>query len=221
MQKAVIVASKENKLTSLAKALEKRDIEAIVLEREDVRGIEALEKKAEEIGKIDYLIISSLCDKKFAGKNLAELEFDEYKEWKYFALRQFYELNATFVKKMVENGGGKLMGLISAAGATPSRGECMNGAAGAALFMGMQCIAEESHEDNIYTTTVAIGPLDGETNAYRTDDSVQLHIPSHALLNEEKVMNKVADLLLLTGEDMTGNLINLDAGLSCAFMREW
>lgn len=221
MQKAVIVASRENKLTSLAKALEARGIEAVVVEREDIRGLETMEKKAEEIGKIDYLVISSLCDKKFAGKNLAELEIEEYREWKYYALRQFYEINATFVKRMIENGGGKILGLVSAAGATPTFGECMNGGAGAALFMGLQCVAEESFEDNIFTTTVAIGATDGDTNTFRTDEQVMLHVPSHAMMSEEKVMDKVAGLMLMTGEEMTGNLINLDAGLSCAFMREW
>ena len=221
MQKAVIVASKENGLASVAAALRKRDIETIVLEREEENSLALMADAAEQAGKIDYLIISSLCDKVLRGRNLCELTTEEYKTWKYYALRQFYEINATFVKKMAANGGGKVLGVISEAGVIPSYGECLNGAAGAALAMGLQCMAEESHEDGIYTNTVAIGGVDGETHFMRDDAEYILHVPSKALMSEEEVAEKIADILMATDDKWTGNILTVDAGFSCAYMREW
>ena len=67
--------------------------------REDVNSISLLADAAEKADKVDCLILSSLCHKASEGKNLAELTTEEYKTWKYQALRQFYEISATFVKK--------------------------------------------------------------------------------------------------------------------------
>jgi len=189
--------------------------------REDVKGLDLLTDAAEKAGKVDYLIISSLCDKAFEGKNLAELTTEEYKTWKYYALRQFYEISATFVKKMAENGGGKVLGVISEAGVVPSFGQCMNGGAGAALAMGLQCMAAESLEDKIYTNTVAVGGADGETRFMRDDESYLLHVPSKALMSEEEVAEKIVNILMITDDKMTGNIMTIDAGFSCAYMREW
>ena len=220
MQKAVIVASKENRLDSLARVLTERGIETTVLMREDVNSMDLLADAAEKAGKVDYLILSSLCDKSLEGKNLAELTTEEYKTWKYYALRQFYEISATFVKKMEEHGG-KVLGVISEAGVVPSFGMCMNGGAGAALAMGLQCMAAESLEYGIYTNTVAIGGTDGADRFMRDDESYLLHVPSKALMSEDEIAEKIADILMLTDDKMTGNIMTLDAGFSCAYMREW
>ena len=220
MQKAVIVASRENKLSSLARVLSEREIETTVLMREDVNSITLLADASEKAGKVDFLILSALCDKTYEGKNLAELTTEEYRTWKYYALRQFYEISATFVKKM-EAHGGKVLGVISEAGVVPSLGMCMNGGAGAALAMGLQCMAAESFEYGIYTNTVAIGATDGESRFMRDDESYLLHVPSKALMSENDIAEKIANVLLLTDDKMTGNVLTLDAGFSCAYMREW
>ena len=220
MQKAVIVASRENKLSSLAHVLTERGIETTVLMREDVNSITLLADAAEKAGKVDFLILSALCDKTYEGKNLAELTTEEYRTWKYYALRQFYEISATFVKKMEKNGG-KVLGVISEAGVIPSFGMCMNGGAGAALAMGLQCMAAESFEYGVYTNTVAIGGTDGENRFMRNDESYLLHVPSKALMSENEIAEKIANVLMLTDDKMTGNILTLDAGFSCAYMREW
>ena len=221
MQKAVIIASKENPLTSLAGVLKKRDIDVSVLMREDFNSTAMFAEAAEREGKVDCLFISALCDKALENKNLAELTTEEYKTWKYFALKQFYEISATFVKKMVANGGGKVIGIISEAGAVPSLGQCMNGGAGAALAMGLQSMAAESTEDNIFTNTIAIGGTNGKDRFMSDDESYIAHVPGKALLDEEEVAEKIADILMLTDKNMTGNIMTVDAGFSCAFMREW
>jgi len=122
---------------------------------------------------------------------------------------------------MAENGGGKVLGIVSEAGVIPSYGECMNGGAGAALAMGLQCMAEESHEDGIYTNTVAVGGADGDTHFMRTDAEYVLHVPAKALMSEEEVAEKIADILMATDDKWTGNILTVDAGFSCAYMREW
>ena len=223
MQKAVIISSKENKFETLKKELEQRNIEAFILERETVNSMELLAKKAEELGDIDYLIISSLCDAKFRKRSLHELSTEEYREWKYYALVQFYEINATFVKKMVEKGGGVVTGIISEAGATPTRGECLNGAAGAALFMGIQCMAEESHEDGMYANAVAIGVMEenDDFDPMIRDEEILKHIPSHKCLTKETVCKSIADVMMGTNAALTGNIVNIDSAFSCAYMREW
>ena len=221
MQKAVIVASRENGLAPLAEALKKRGIETTVLLREDVNSLSLLADAAEKEGKVDYLIISALCDRSFEGKNLAELSTEEYKTWKYYALRQFYEISATFVKNMEKNGGGKVLGVISEAGVIPTFGMCMNGGAGAALAMGLQCMAAESLELGIYTNTVAIGGTDGADRFMRDDESYLLHVPSKALMSEEDIAEKIVSILMITDDKMTGNIMTIDAGFSCAYMREW
>lgn len=221
MQKAVIIASRENPLAPLANALKKRDIEVSVLMREDFSSTAMFAEAAEKEGKVDFLFISALCDKALEGKNIAELTTEEYRTWKYYGLKQFYEISATFVKKMVANGGGKVIGIISEAGAIPSRGQCMNGGAGAALAMGLQSMAAESTEDNIYTATVAIGGTSGEDRFMRDDESYIMHVPGKTLLSEEEVAEKIVHILMLTDKNMTGNVMTIDAGFSCAFMREW
>lgn len=221
MQKAVIIASRENPLASLADALKKRDIEVSVLMREDFNSTAMFAQAAEKEGKVDYLFISALCDKALENKNIAELTTEEYRTWKYYGLKQFYEISATFIKKMVGNGGGKVIGVISEAGAIPSFGQCMNGAAGAALAMGLKSMAAESTEDNIFTNTVAVGAADGETRFMRDDESYIMHVPSKALLSEAEVAEKIVNVLMLTDKNWTGNVLTMDAGFSCAYMREW
>jgi short-subunit dehydrogenase len=221
MQKAVIIASKENGLAPLANELRKREIEVSVLLREDFSSTAMFAEAAEREGKVDYLFISALCDKALENKNLAELTTEEYKTWKYYALKQFYEISATFVKKMVGNGGGKVIGIISEAGAIPSFGQCLNGGAGAALAMGLQSMAAESTEDNIFTNTVAVGGTVGEDRFMRDVESYIMHVPGKALISEDEVAKKIVDILMLTDKNMTGNVMTIDAGFSCAFMREW
>ena len=221
MQKAVIIASRENGLAPLANELKKRDIEVSVLLREDFSSTAMFAEAAEKEGKVDYLFISALCDKAYENKNLADLTTEEYRAWKYYGLKQFYEISATFVKKMVANGGGKVIGVISEAGVIPSFGQCLNGAAGAALAMGLQSMAAESTEDNIFTCTVAIGGADGEDRFMRDDESYIMHVPGKALISEAAAAEKIVDILMLTDKNMTGNVMTIDAGFSCAFMREW
>ncbi len=223
MPKAVILSSKENRLETLKAELENRGIEAVIVERESVNSKALLEKKAEEIGKIDFLVISSLCDEKYRRKNLHDLSTEDYLEWKYYSLIQFYEINTSFVKKMIANGGGVVTAVISAAGATPSRGECLNGAAGAALFMGIQCLAEESHEDGIYANAAAIGALEhnDDIRPMINDEEILMHIPSNALMTKEAACRSIADIMLGTNAAVTGNIINVDSAFSCAYMREW
>lgn len=221
MQKAVIIASRENGLAPLATELKKRDIEVTVLMREDFNSTAMFAEAAEREGKVDYLFISALCDKAYENKNIAELTTEEYRSWKYYGLKQFYEISATFVKKMVGNGGGKVIGVISEAGVVPSFGQCLNGAAGAALAMGLQSMAAESTEDSIFTNTVAVGGAVGEDRFMRDDESYIMHVPSKTLLSEAEVAEKIVDILMLTDKNMTGNVMTIDAGFSCAFMREW
>lgn len=221
MQKAVIIASRENGLAPLATELKKRDIEVTVLMREDFNSTAMFAEAAEREGKVDYLFISALCDKAYENKNIAELNTEEYRTWKYYGLKQFYEISATFIKKMVGNGGGKVIGVISEAGVVPSFGQCLNGAAGAALAMGLQSMAAESTEDSIFTNTVAVGGVVGEDRFMRDDESYIMHVPGKALLSEAEVAEKIVDILMLTDKNMTGNVMTIDAGFSCAFMREW
>ena len=221
MQKAVIIASRENGLAPLATELKKRDIEVTVLMREDFNSTAMFAEAAEREGKVDYLFISALCDKAYENKNIAELTTEEYRSWKYYGLKQFYEISATFIKKMVGNGGGKVIGVISEAGVVPSFGQCLNGAAGAALAMGLQSMAAESTEDSIFTNTVAVGGAVGEDRFMRDDESYIMHVPSKTLLSEAEVAEKIVDILMLTDKNMTGNVMTIDAGFSCAFMREW
>lgn len=223
MKKAVILSSRENRLNTLKDELAKRGVEAVIVERESVNSKALLEKKAAELGRIDYLVISSLCDEKYRRKTMHELSTEDYYEWKYYSLIQFYEINATFIKKMIENGGGVVTAVISAAGATPTRGESMNGAAGAALFMGIQCLAEESLEDNIYANAVALGSIEENDDfcPMIADAEMLRHLPGKKLLKKEDVCRSIADVMMSTNAVMTGNIINVDAAFSCAYMREW
>ena len=38
---------------------------------------------------------------------------------------------------------------------------------------------------------------------------------------KEEVAEKIVDILMITDKNMTGNVMTIDAGFSCAFMREW
>jgi len=221
MQKAVIIASKENPLAPLANELSKREIEVSVLMREDFNSTAMFAEAAEKEGRVDFLFISALCDKSLENKNLVDLTTEEYRTWKYYGLKQFYEISATFIKKMVGNGGGKVIGIISEAGVIPSYGQCLNGAAGAALAMGLQSMAAESTEDNIFTAAIAVGGTVGENRFMRDDESYIMHVPGKMLLSEEAVAEKIVDILMVTDKNMTGNIMTIDAGFSCAYMREW
>jgi short-subunit dehydrogenase len=223
MKKAVIFSSRENRFMTLKAELEQRGIEVVMIERETVNSKALLAEKAEELGKVDYLIISSLCDDKFRKVTLHDLSTEDYLEWKYYALIQYYEINATFVKKMVANGGGVVLGVISEAGKTPSKGECLNGAAGAALHMGIQCLAEECREDGIAANTVALGVVEENDDFYPMirDAEILKHVPSGACITKEEACKSIADVLLCTNGALTGNLVNVDSAFSCAYMREW
>ncbi len=122
-RKGIIISSKENPLLSLKRELDARGDDVTVLFREDLKSCEQMSEKAEELGAPDYLIISALCDSALIGKNLCELTTEEYKDWKFYSLIQFYEINAAFVKRMIANGGGKVLGVIPAAGRVPSKNE--------------------------------------------------------------------------------------------------
>ncbi len=223
MIKTVIISSRENPLHSLENELKKRGHDATVIFREDVGSLALMQAKADELGAPDCLVISALCDRSLDGKNLYELEPDEYKKWKYYSLTQFYEINAAFVKKMAENGGGRILGIISGAGVIPAKKQCMNGGAGAALYMGIQCVSEESHEEGIYANVAAVGAAEDndDIRPMINDAEMMKHVPSGTLLKPEKIAAKLADILEGTDEMMTGNVITLDAGFSCAYMREW
>lgn len=222
-QRGIIIASRENPLSLLAKELENRGNEVRILFREDVDSAEKLKNAADAMEAPDFLIISALCDRALEGKNLSDLTAEEYYHWKYFALQQFYDINAAFIGKMVNNGGGKLMGILSEAGVIPTKNECMNGGAGAALVMGMQCVAEESHEDGIYTCAVALGSMENCDDFRPTvnDPETTIHMPGKKLLSPEELVARCADVLEMTGPVFTGNVVTLDGGFSCAYMREW
>ena len=48
-----------------------------------------------------------------------------------------------------------------------------------------------------------------------------LHVPGKALISEDEAAKKIVDILMLTDKNMTGNVMTIDAGFSCAGMREW
>ena len=222
-QKGLMIASRENPLKQIAEELRGRGMEVTVLYREDVNSAEKLQLAAAGMEAPDFLILSSLCDRGLEKKNYSELTPEEYYDWKYYALQQFYDISAAFVSKMVSHGGGKVLGILSEAGVIPTKNECMNGGAGAALVMGLQCMAEESHEDGIYTCAVAIGSME-EAEGFRAtvnDPETVIHLPGKKLLSPDEVAARVVDLLEATGPVMTGNVITLDGGFSCAYMREW
>ena len=95
--------------------------------------------------------------------------------------------------------------MISEAGVIPSFGMCTNGGAGAALAMGLQCIATESIEYGIYTNTVVVDGTDGENRFMRDDESYLLHVPARKLMSEDEIAEKIDDILMLTDEKMTEN----------------
>ncbi len=222
-KKAAVIASKENPLTALVKEMEARGIETKLIYREDIKGYDAMEPVAEEIGSVDYLVISALQDKVLESKTIDQLTQEEYEDWKYYSLVQFYDINRTFVKRMVEAGGGIVFGVASEAAVTPAIHQMANGGAGAALVMGLKCLAEESNAEGIFTNAVAIGALEKNDDMAPMvlDDEMIKHLPAGHAIPEEQAVKKTVDLMTITDSAFTGNVISVDGAFSCAYMREW
>lgn len=223
MKRAVIISSRENPFKLLAAELEERGTEVILLAREDVDSYEKLQAKCDEIGKIDVLFYSALCDKKLEGKRWIDMTTDEYQQWKYYGFVHFYEVNRSFVKGMTDNGGGKIIAIGSEAGVVPSIYQAANGAASAGLFMCIRNISVESAQDKIYTNAISVGAVDSNQD-FRpmTDDCEMLrHLPSGRTMSPEDVVKKIADIAEKTDEIFTGNVISIDNAFENAYMREW
>lgn len=224
---AAVIASKQNPLTSLKNEMENRGIAVKMYFREDIKGYEAADAAAQElfdgVGKLDYLVIEALEDKNYTGKGIEELSEEEYASWKYYAFGWFYDINRTFIKRMAETGGGVVFGICSESGVVPAIHQAMNGAAGASLYMGLKCLAEESLEDGIFTNTLAIGSTEDNNSIHpmTLDAQIVKHIPAGNILTEDKIMKKAVDLMMLTDDTFTGNVFCADAAFSCAYMREW
>lgn len=220
---AVVISSKQNPLKSIADEMETRGISTKIIYREDVKGYDVMEKMAQEIGGVDYLVISSLQDSELQSKTIDQFTQAEYDDWKYYSLVQFYDINRTFIKRMVENGGGVVFGVTSEASVTPAIHQMANGGSGAALVMGLKCLAEESNGEGIYTNAVAIGTLEknDDMTPMILDDEMLKHIPSGNAISKEQAVKKIVDLLTITDSAFTGNVISVDAAFSCAYMREW
>ena len=224
---AAVIASRQNPLTGLVGELESRGIAVKLFLREDIRGYEAADAAAEELfkeaGKLDYLVIGAIEDECYVGKSIDMLTSEEYASWKYYSLGWFYDVNRTFIKRMAETGGGAVLGICSEAGVVPSVKQAMNGAAGAALAMGIKNLAEESLADGIYANVLAIGSVEENDDIHpmTLDAEIVKHIPAGNVLTEERVMKKAADVLLMTDDVFTGNVLCADAAFSCAYMREW
>ncbi len=224
---AIIIASKENPLDAFAKELNSRKVLTRVLFREDMVGFESMERKALEVfsdlEKVDYLVISALQNEQLEKKTIDMLSEEEYREWKYYSLVQFYHINRCFIGRMVETGGGCVFGICSQSGITSSKNLSLDGASGAALIMGLKCLAEESHEENIFTNAVGLGAIEENEHMHSMNLDAQIvkHIPSGYVMTEEQAVKKIADLMQLTDSSFTGNALSIDAAFSCSYMREW
>ena len=201
------------------------------------KGIEAINMDGDMLNRLDeshaalftngrnirYIVYSALLEKDIFPSKITALSVQDWKAWKHHVYNRLFNVNRFLVEKMLPKGEGHFLVVGAISGVIPSNGEELSGAASASAFMIMKSMAAELAAEGLTASAVALGVLEEGTGAVTLDNTekTRSHIPSGKPLSAWDAAEGIVKQLTESPCQWNGNVIRMDSGFSCSYMREW
>ena len=218
-KKAIVITSPSLLMTQVVSRLEESGVTTKVLNKSLIKSKKDACSLAEQYAAdgFDYVVYSALLPEQKYPCNILEMEPDEWEEWKTDVFSSSY-YSYQFFKKLLDFGKGKYFVVGSSAGLFPDTTKETEGAASAAVFMDMRCVAAEISNADVTVNGFAVGDIEGKD---AQDENKLNHIPIHRYGDAESIADRMVSNILSDDLFMNGTVINLDGGFSSRYMREW
>ncbi len=214
-QTAVLVCEEGGRPYELEKGMELAGYRVFKIDSKKTEQLQelldAVFKCVGEDGKVDAVVYAASGSKGYGQKELCDLTTQEWSEWKTASMKSFYHVLRAFRTRMAEDG--KIIAVGSAAAITPVRGQALEGAASAALFMMVKSAAVEMAELGITVNALAVGNANGIDG--------DLYFPGGASRPQEDLTQVLRDMLAWNKRVVTGQIVQADGGFGCTYMREF
>ena len=218
-KRAIVITSPSLLMTKVIAGLEKAGVTVKVLDKAAIGTKAQAAALAEEYAQegFDIVLYSALLSEKTYPNRILEMDPEMWENWKNEVFSSSY-YSYQFFKKLLTAGKGKYFVIASSAGVFPDTSKEAEGAAAAAVFMDMRCVAAELSNANVTVNAFAVGEIEGVDAA---DETKKAHIPAHQYGNADRMAERMVADILSEDTTLNGAIINLDGGFGSRYMREW
>lgn len=182
----------------------------------------------EKFGRIDILVNNAGINVGKEGRvPIHEFSEDDWHRTINVDLNGVFYCSKAVAKHMVEQKSGKIINISSIAGIVPLRLQIAFTAAKAGVVNMTRAMALELAPHNVYANCIAPGStlVEGTRELFYSDPSMAEKLLSHIPLRrpaEPEEMTGAALFLASKDSDyVTGNILVVDGGWTCGFVRDW